>query len=144
MGLMTNYHCKLQCRYFVFIYRRILRTLVWQRWQPNDSGVTAVTTDSAVTAMSTLVQQRCSHHCKSSGNCLRCHSTVSCHHCHINVHIVTSALSPLLRLSQRCARFPCHSAVLDFVVTALCTSMSYCCGIPPVYTLNSTPDVSLL
>ena len=45
----------------------------------------------------------------------------------INVHIANSALS-LTLLSQRCARFHCHNAVLIFV----CTSVSNRCRIPPV------------
>ena len=87
------------------------------------SAVTAVATDNAVTAMFTLVWQRCAHHCESSGNWQRCRSTVSCHRCRTNVHIVISVLS-LPLLSQRCARFHCHSTVLVFAVTALCTSVS--------------------
>ena len=40
-------------------------------------------------------------------------------------------------LSQCCAHFRCHSAVLVFAVTALCTSVSNRCRITPVYEFSS-------
>ena len=73
-----------------------------------------VLTDSAVTAIFTLVWQRCAHHCESSGNWQRYFSTVSCHRSYTNVHIVISVLS----LQYHC----CHNTVLVFAVTVLCTS----------------------
>ena len=46
-------------------------------------------------------------------------------------------LMSLSLLSQRCARFCCHSVVLVFAVPALCTSVSSNrCGISPVYTMT--------
>ena len=113
-------------------------TLVWQQWQ----------TSSAVTSMFTLLWQRCAHHCEICGNWQRYHSTVNCHRWNTNVHIVTSALLlPLLSqcchcqrcditllsapsLSQRCARFRCHSAVVYRCLTAvgllLCSKYCAC------------------
>ena len=62
--------------------------------------------------------------------------------CNINittiaVTLMCTSLSQYCRyhccpMSQRCARFRCHSAVLVFSVTALCTSFYNRCGIPPV------------
>ena len=62
--------------------------------------------------------------------------------CNINittiaVTLMCTSLSQYCRyhccpMSQRCARFRCHSAVLVFSVTALCISFYNRCGIPPV------------
>ena len=107
------------------------------RWQRCDNGGTdSAAIDIAVTAMFTLVWQRCAHHCESSGSWQRFRSTVSCYLCHTNVHIVISALS-LPLLSQRCARFRWQCTVLVFAVTVLCTSVSNRCGIPLVYLCNT-------
>ena len=91
-----------------------------------DSVVTAVKTDSAVTAMCTLVWQRCqlpllsqwcAHRCLTNVNiavtimwtslsqrcqCHRCHSAVSCHRCRTSVHgsVTALSLSPLLHRCQ--------------------------------------------
>ena len=72
------------------VCHRCKLTTVQQRWQwqhyntTAHTSVTAVTTDSTMTAMFTLVWQRCAHHCESSGNW---------QHCHTNVHITVTALS---------------------------------------------------
>ena len=90
-------------------------TAVWQQCDNGNTGsaVTAVSTNSAVTAMLTLVWQWCAHHCESIGNWQRCHSTVSCHRCYTNVYITISVVS-LPLLSQCCACLLCNRAVLRF------------------------------
>ena len=97
------------------------------------SLVTAVATDSAETAMFTLVWQRCAHHCESSGNWQRCQT---------NVHIAVTALSAatavtalsvftavtaVIAVTQHCRLSPlsqhCHTA-LSVVTTVTAVSVT--------------------
>ena len=128
----------------------------WQRRNNDDSDNAAipryypalVTTDSAVIAMTiesalfTLVWQQCAHHCESSGNCQRCHSTVSWYRCHTNVHIVISALSVGIAVTQMCTSL---SQSVGIAVTPMCTSLSqhchyHCC--PSAVTVNAVTLLS--
>ena len=98
--------------------QRCKLTTMQQRWQwqhcniTMHTSVTAVTTDSTVTAVFTLVWQRCAHHCESTGNWQRCRSTVSCHR-YYTVMCTSS--------SQHCHYHWCHSAALVFAAAALCS-----------------------
>ena len=81
----------------------------------SDSAVAALSVAIAVTLMCTALWQQFKWQCWD------------------NDVFAATALS-LFSLSQRCACFRCHSAVLVFAVTALCTSVSNRGRIPPVYT----------
>ena len=128
------------------VCRRCKLTMVQQRWQwqccnntVHISGtewqLTALWQQLAVAALwqrcrLTALWQRCSHYCDIDVHITvkvvatywqRWGSTVSCHRCHTNVRIVISALL----LPYLC----CHTAVLDFTATALCSfSLSQCCA----------------
>ena len=140
------------------VCRRCTLTTLQQRWQWQlcnitvHISVTAVSTDSAMTAMFTLVWQRCAHHCESivaTDGAVKVLSvsivvTQMCiwwsQHCHYHCCPSAFTVSTVTLLSEpslphRCARFHlphCHSAVLVALPQTMCTLVSIHCGIPPL------------
>ena len=131
--------------------QRCKLTKLQQRWQWQHcnitvhASVTAVSTDSAVTAMFIFVWQRCSYSCDSDvhitvkvvatdsavtalsvaidvtlkSTSLSQHFLYNCCPSAVTVSAVTLLLAP--SLSQRCACFHCHNAVLVSAATTLCS-----------------------